>query len=52
MFWIDRDYYYPQEKFGWLPFWFFFDDGYNEDVGFATEQEAKDWIDVVKKNRS
>lgn len=52
VFWIDRDYYFPQEKIGWFPIWFNFDDGYSEDVCFATEQEALDWIEVVKKNRS
>lgn len=53
VWWLDGICYFPQEKIGWFPIWFNVEDLFGEDnVFFSKEQDALDWIEIVKKNRS
>lgn len=38
--WVDREFWYPEERPKWWPLWFRFDDGCDGQVFFREESEA------------
>lgn len=38
--WVDREFFYPEERPKWWPFWFRFEDGCGGQIFFREESEA------------
>jgi hypothetical protein len=42
--WVDREFFYPEERPKWWPFWFRFEDGCGGQIFFREESEAWDFL--------
>lgn len=45
--WVSREFWYPEERPWWWPFWFRFEDGYGGQVFFREKWEAWRYLDTL-----